>query len=349
MFQTLEIDKVPNDQVVNLLTNNRIGTPGKSMVYEHRNVLKKIQELTQPYFVNLTIRNNLFGTVCFSKRHFIVQGKSKPAFYIRYFSFIENFRSNSNVGINKKRKNSLIKKDIFRLLEGEGFEEDTPIIFYAYVDSENIRSSRLIHEFGFSTTGTLSSIIFSRIFPKADKNVLKAEKRDFPDILKALKDYYNDFQFVTFDDLFKNNDYYLIKVNDQIVAGAQANHEEWYIVDIPGFKGWILKNLIPGIPFINRLFKPEFKFISFNAIYCKDGYERELQNLFSCLLSKFKVHTALMSMDQNSKLYNQVKKLNLGLTHTIQGETQSSIVIKSTDKSYNQKHLPFYISAFDIM
>ena len=349
MFQTLKIDTKPNEKVVNLLTNNRIGTPGKSMVYEHRNVLKKLEELTQPYFVNLAVRNILFGTVCFSKRNFLIQGESKLVYYIRYFSFKENYRSNGNPGNIKKRRNSLIKDEISRLLDGEGLEKDVPILFYAYVDSENIRSSRLIHEFGFSKVGILSTIVYSRVFPKDNKNIAKAEKGEFSSIIEALNDYYKGFQFAAFENLFKNNDYYLIKVNDQIVAGAQANPEEWFIVDIPGIKGWILKNIVPGIPFVNRLFKHKFKFISINAIYCKEGYEKELQTLFSCLLYKYRVHTAIMAMDKKSILYRQVTCMDLGIVNAIQGEAQSNIVVKSTDNSYEREHLPFYISAFDIM
>lgn len=349
MFQTLTIENKPDEQVVDLLTNNRIGTPGKSMVYEHRNVQNKLHDIPGPVFANLSIRNNLLGTVCFSKREVFIKGESRLAHYVRYFSFNEKFRSGNTERQNKKRKNSIIRNEIMRLLDGEGLKEEGDILFYAYVDSDNIRSSRLIHEFGFTTASKFSSLLFSRLFPKSYEKVEKATKQEVPKIKDILKSYYNDHQFVSLENLFIYNDYYFIRAEGKIVAGAQANPELWQIIEIPGLKGWLLMNLIPYIPILNRFFKPEFRFISIDGIYCKEGWEKELEKLFSFLLYKYKVNTAIISADTKSRLYSILKGIRLGTTNAFQGEIPFDVVIKSKSKRYLHKDLPFYISSLDVM
>ncbi len=169
-FEILKIERKPDKQLMALLEANIIGMPGKSMVYRHSNVREKVKHFSNPYFANLSIGNRLLGSVCFSKRIVYIRGAAQTAFYLRYFTFKEGLRVNNPKKRNKKA-DSLIRKDVRKLMDGEGLDVEGDLLLYAYVDPKNHRSLRLIREFGFKRISSFRVIPFSRLFPKMDSRV----------------------------------------------------------------------------------------------------------------------------------------------------------------------------------
>ena len=95
-------------------------------------------------------------------------------------------------------------------MDGKGLPKEKELVLYAYVDDENVRSKRLIDEFGFEKVGEFHTIPFSRISPKTDKNV---ERVDFPDLentKKLLLEFYNHEQLVSFEHTLTDGNYYII-------------------------------------------------------------------------------------------------------------------------------------------
>ena len=163
----MQIEQFPGKQVIDLLEENVIGTPGKSMLYRHKDVGEKIKSITNPVFANLPIRDRLYGTICLSKRDVYNLGKPQNAYYLRYFTFRKQFRSSSPNDSN--RAESKIRNEVSELMNGKGLNQDGEWLLYAYVDKDNFRSKRLIDEFGFEKAGEFSVVPFSRINPGIDR------------------------------------------------------------------------------------------------------------------------------------------------------------------------------------
>ena len=138
---------------------------------------------------------------CFSKREVFIQNQSHEAFYLRYFTFRESLRS-SNPKDRKKQSGSLIRDDIALLMNGKGLDYQNDLLLYAYVDPGNMRSKRLIEEFGFNKISNFQIIPFSRIFPKNHRQVKLAENKQRAEIRKLLAESYKEEQLVSFENLF---------------------------------------------------------------------------------------------------------------------------------------------------
>ena len=234
-------------------------------------------------------------------------------------------------------------------MEGKGLDFDRELILYAYVDPGNMRSKRIIDEFGFEKIGSFQVIPFSRIWPKKSKHVEIAEEFRYAEIKECLMESYKDEQLVSFENLFRRGNYFIFMDNGKIVCGVQAIPDQWEILEMPGAGGKILMNVVPGIPILNRLFHPQYKFVFFESVFCLDGYEKQLSLLFESILMHYKVNSGILCLDQKSVLYPKVKRSNLGLTHKIQGEKQIDIVVKTPDKNLINNNIPISVSGVDVL
>lgn len=256
-FQFLRIERKPSDQLIELLEENIIGTPGKSMVYKHQNVRSKVNTISDPYFANLSIRNRLYGTVCLSKRQVYTLGKIHQTFYLRYFTFRESFRT-TNLKRHKRKTPSQVREDVVKLMDGEGLDYHGDLILYAYVDGDNTRSKRIIDEFGFHKIGSFQVLPFSRLFPKKNKHVEIADRLQHGKIRKTLIEAYKDEQLVSFAYLFLRGDYFVFIDHGKVVCGVQAIPDRWEILEMPGKGGKVLMTILPKIPILKRLFHPMY-------------------------------------------------------------------------------------------
>lgn len=347
-FNILKIERKPSQEVIELLEENAIGTPGKSMVYRHHDVRSKVDTVSNPYFANLSIRNRLYGTICFSKREVYNLGQAYQAFYLRYFTFRESFRT-TNPKNHTRQKPSKIREDMARLLEGEGLDFRGDLMLYAYVDADNIRSKRLIDEFGFQKLSGFQVIPFSRISPKKSKLVAIAQESSYAEIRTKLLEAYKNELFVSFESLFNRGNYFIIKKQGKLVCGVQAIPDQWDILEMPGAMGNILMNMVPKVPILNRLFNPSYKFVFLESIFCEEGYEHLLGPLFESVLHYYKVNSGILCLDQKSNIYTKVKRIKLGLTHKMQGEKQIDVVVKTSDNKLITSHAPVSVSGFDVL
>ncbi len=347
-FHYIHIVHEADDQLIELLEENRIGTPEKSMVYKHHDVRTKVSGVPNPYFANLSIRNRLYGTICLSKRTVYNCGIASEAFYLRYFTFRESTRA-QNPKDRNKRKSSLVREDVKKLMDGKGLDFHDPLFLYAYVDQSNIRSKRLIDEFGFKKISDFQVIPFSRLWTRNNNSVKVAAKTDFENIRNILIETYQFEQLVSFENLFKNGRYFYIIENGKLVCGAQAIPDQWEVLELPGASGKILLNIIPRIPFIKRLFDPKYKFVFLESVFCRDGHERKLQILFESILSYHNLYSAIICLDRKSKLYSQVKQNNMGLTHKLQGEKTIDVVVKTSHTHLISDSIPTSVSGYDVL
>ena len=66
-FKFLSILKSPNQELLTILENNVIGTPGKGMLYQHSEVKLKMGKIANPFFVNLRKNDHILGLAVFAK------------------------------------------------------------------------------------------------------------------------------------------------------------------------------------------------------------------------------------------------------------------------------------------
>lgn len=347
-FKILNIERSPSDQVIELLEENEVGTPGESMVYKHRDVSSKVHNTPNPYFANLSIRNRLYGTVCLSKRELSTFGTNHEAFYLRYFTFRESFRT-KNPKNNKSKSSSRVREDVANLLNGEGLDYDGGLVLYAYVDTNNIRSRRLIEEFGFEKKGIFNVIPFSRIYPRKNPIVEIINSDKVTELKTLLKEYYKKEQLVSLSDIGKGEKYFVIRRNGEIICGAQAITDGWEIKELPGISGKIMMNVVPRLPVIGRLFNPIYNFVFLELIYCKDGFHKDLEILLESILAQYRLSSGIICLDPKSNAYTNIKKLNLGITHKLMGEKKIDLVVKFSDNNMFKSDSPFYVSGHDVL
>ena len=347
-FKILNIERHPSDQVIELLEENEVGTPGESMVYKHRDVRSKVHNTPNPYFANLSIRNSLYGTVCLSKRELITFGTTHEAFYLRYFTFRESFRTR-NPKSNKGKSPSQVRDDVANLMRGDGLDYYGNLVLYAYVDTNNIRSRRIIEEFGFKKKGNFNVIPFSRFYPKKNHDVEIINSADDTELKALLKEYYKKEQLVSLNDIGNNGNYFVIRKNGEIVCGAQAIPDGWEIKELPGISGKIMMKIVPKLPVIGRLFNPIYNFVFLESIYCKDGFHIDLEILLESILAHYQLSSGTICLDPKSKAYANIKKLNLGIIHKLMGEKNIELVIKSPENNMFKSNSPFFVLGHDVL
>ncbi len=317
------------------------------MLYQHVNVREKVSSLANPTFYNLYIRDKLYGTISFSKRKVYNSGHKQHGFYIRYFTFLDQLRSSNQT--NRRGRKSEIREEVHRLMNGEGLGIEKELLLYAYVDTENIRSKRLIDEFGFQKVGTFHTIPFSRLFPKASQSVEKLDSKDWDNLQTMLKQHYSKHQLFTLDQLQGKGNYFVIRKNGEVVCGVQGVYDQWRVVDLPGYAGKIMMRLIPQLPLIKKLFNPDYRFVFLEAIYCKPGFEKTMAELFESVLDHYQSNSGIICLDPTSHLYPMIKQIPLGLTHKIMGEKEIEIVMKTSTNNLVEQNSPFFISGYDVL
>jgi len=70
-FKYIQLEDHASEDVVKLLEHNILGTPNRSMRYQHLGVNEKISHLNLPHFANIRKKDNLIGTCCLCEREVI--------------------------------------------------------------------------------------------------------------------------------------------------------------------------------------------------------------------------------------------------------------------------------------
>ncbi|MDZ7607194.1 MAG: hypothetical protein U5K79_16755 [Cyclobacteriaceae bacterium] len=346
-FQYLKISKSVEPAIADLLQRNTVGTPGKSMIYGHTDMSEKLSGLRDFRFANLHLGKKLLGTICFLQRQVVSGQREHMAVYVRYFTFHEQFRSSGDA--ERKGTRSSIRQEVARVMNGEGLDTDEKAVFYAYVDADNVRSGRLIDEFGFRKAGTFHTIPYSRFFPKEHREVQRLGKEHQEEISQILMEFYRHFNLVTFEDLFVRGNYYAIKKDGQFVCGVQAIPDSWRIISLPGITGKVMMKIVPKVPLLRRLFNPDYRFLLFQNIFCFPGHEHLLEKLFDTALADMKRYSAILCEDPMSELYAMISGVNKGLTYRINGEKEIDIMVKTQHAGFLNPDKPFFVSGADVL
>lgn len=359
----IEVEQDPGQDIVNHLKNTILGTPGR-LLYRITGIERKIRLLGTSYFLVLRKFNRLLGTAGIVLRTTYCKEKVYNSWYIRYFSIRAPLRAKTYKQTDYDSKFAS-KDNILRIALKDYFNEPNRLLgkkpspnqktfIYGYIERENIKSGIFSDQMGFQKIRSIGTIFFSRLNPKIHPGVLRIKEKEKTAMLKLLKKFYSGYNMFTEQYLFYDNNYYLLKLEDEIIAAVQANPETWEIKEKPGFSGKILLEVIPRIPGISKIFNPQnFRFVAMEGIYHKEGYERYLLPLFETVCALTKTNFALIWLDTDSPIIKTIDELgHQGLLSKIIRRVEADISVKFINLSEEEKNSfrnnPAYISCFDV-
>ncbi len=366
-FQGLEV-KVSdhaNEGILDILDHAVQGSEG-GLRFSLQNVSSKIAAYRdQIRFVSLYKKNKITGTVgaCF---RISGQGRLRyPSTYIRYLAFQSTYQTELNW---RRRERAIIKHEsddssfkqktleIFskpHILDlPDVFEEDKHIM-YAFIESMNERSKNLVNQAGYEYIRSFLTVAFSRFTPLPDPRVKRLRDSERPEMKNILLEYYRDYSFFTPDYIFHGDRYYVLKEGDEIIAGVCAIPTSYKVYEIPGIWGWVMMKVLPGTPYFRRLFRPgEFRYLVFDAIYCRKGKEALLANLFESACAAEGFNTGLTWLDDRSVLYDNLRtEVKMGALNRMLNAKPGLVYTKFINFTEQEKEYfydaPAYISGFD--
>jgi len=330
----------PTPAIVNLLKNTVYGTHGPR--YQHTGHENKINHLQNPFFFQLLKEEQVIGTYCLSQRWVKIATGEALSFYGRYFSIAPQFIVQGYGSLLKKEAIAYVERTI-----------TPPFFFYSYIEETNQRSLAISKKDGYQPIGALEAVLFSRLYPKQNAKFSRLPPTEYPQMLLQLQATYQNYTLVQPDRIFYEQNYFVLKENDEIVAGVQANPVAWHIIHMPGLTGKIVMKVLPYVPVLNRLINPQnHQFLALEAVYVKPGREKELLTLLKSTLAHFGYTSALLMLDVNCPLRQLLKSLgSLGLMHALNKSIYTQVMVKTNGiteeeiKSYPEQ--PIYASAFD--
>jgi hypothetical protein len=235
-----------------------------------------------------------------------------------------------------------------------GNDPSEPQVVYACIEGENERSKNFVRQAGYEHIRSVRTVAFSRFNPSVNPDVTKLSAEDEPAMADLLAEQYRDYCFYHDQFSFLNHRYYVMRKDNVIVAGVCAIPTTFNIIDFPGIQGWILINIMPHLPYFKRLFKHgEFRFLVLDSIYCREGSENFLPDLFESVCASEGHYSAITWLDENSGLFKLIKAngrmgvLNRILT-TSPGLIFASFPNISAEKRKKFIESPVYISGLDL-
>lgn len=360
----VKVTNEADEEILDILNHAVQGSEG-GLRFALQNIDTRIRAYKdQIRFISLYKKKKVTGTVgaCFR-----VSGQGAlryPTTYIRYLAFHSVYQAGRDW---RQRDKTVIKADQgddsfkHRTLEllsrpylfdlPDVFEQDRHIM-YAFVESMNERSKNLVHQAGYEYIRSFLTVAFSRFSPKRDKRVNLLDPAEKSRMTEILLSYYKGYSFFSAEYAFSGS-YYVLMENDEIIAGVNAIPSLYKIYDIPGIWGWVIMNVLPKMPLFKRLFYPdEFRYLVFDAIYCKPGREKQLGYLFETACACEGFNTGITWLDDRSDLYDKIRsEVNMGALNRMLNAKPGLVYARFINLNELEKepfyNAPAYISGFD--
>jgi hypothetical protein len=366
-FKGLEV-KVSDhatEDIKDLLDKTILGHEG-GLRYSLQNTSSRIDAYKDKIrFITLLRNNKIMGTIGACFRETRLRDKQYATSHLRYLTVHASYQTVKRWRVRKEAPDrKSIKEESFKqklleyfrkpyLLDLPDVNEGDKHIMYAYVESRNEKSKNLIHQAGYEYIRSFLTVAFSRFFPKTDKRVVKLKEEEKPVMEKLLSDFYKDYSFYTSEFSFFGDRYYVIKENNEIVAGVNAIPTIYKVVNVPGIWGWVMMEVLPFMPYYRKLFRPgEFRYLVFGAIYYKKGHEKMLSALFESICAEEGYNTGLTWLDDRGDLFDTLrKKITLGALNRMLNAKPGLVYARFVNLSEEEKEsfydAPAYIAGFD--
>ncbi|MFD2569481.1 GNAT family N-acetyltransferase [Spirosoma soli] len=322
---------------VALLQRTVYGTRG--IRYQHTGQELKVTQLNDPHFFHLYERETLVGLYCLDQRPLTMSDVAVRGFYGRYLT-VDNAHAGKGYG-------RLLKQYAVTYVETH---YPPPLLFYSYIEEKNTRSLRISEKEGFQSSRVLKTFVFRRYAPQADPRFSQLNPSEKENLLTRLTSFYQNFHLTTFARIGFQNNYFVLKEGDEIIAGVQANVVRWKFMNMPGAGGWVMMNLLPLVSATRRFFDPSnYTFAVLEGLYYKGEREESVYVLLESVLAHFGLYTALLQIDPQAPYAALFSRPGMGRLSGYQKGVSTHVMIKPvglTDAQI-QSNLPVYVSAFD--
>ena len=183
-------------------------------------------------------------------------------------------------------------------------QPESPHVMYAYIESQNERSRNLINQAGYEYIRSFLTVAFSRFNPRSDPSVTLLA----PEKSRRCHACSQDNMLITVSTQMSSHStghrYYVMRKDNEIVAGVCAIPAEYRVVNVPGLWGWMMMKVLPATPLFRRLFRPGRVQVSDSECnLLPQGHEDLLPDLFEAVCAEEGYHTALTWLDDHSELY----------------------------------------------
>jgi Acetyltransferase (GNAT) family len=341
VFQNEEIkivlELLPNNDAIKLLKKSIYGTNGPKYIHTGQEV--KVADLKNALFFRLIKDENTIGFYCLCKRIISSNQGTYDGFYGRYLVVDSSFQG--------KKYGNLLKNIAVEYVEKN---EEKPLSFYSYIEENNVKSLNISKREGFTSIATLKTTLFTRISPKVNERLEQIKSEEVDNFKVILQQYFSNYSLLNLENINYQNNYFIIRHQGEIVASLQANPVEWKIVEMEGFSGKILMNVLPHLPVLKKIFNPNaYKFLAIEGVYLKVGFEHELYPLIEGVLNHFSIYSALFQLDSKDFLIEIFNKNgNLGILNAIKKDITTHVMVKTQGISTikNDDEI-VYVSSFD--
>jgi hypothetical protein len=353
------VEQGDSPPIISLLENTVFGTHGKTR-YRQKEIAKGIASQKQIEFIQIKKGERVLGTTGVIKRDCGTGDHTLKSLYIRYLSMWNPFRNgtkrkpNQRLGKTTSTLRKRLAEKIIEHFEQPVQEREEQAAFYAFVESDNLNSKELCISLGFDPYRTVSTLLFSRFFPKKHDSVEKSGADLHQEIKERLTSFYENHSFYFEDRIFSKGRCFVFKKDNQIVAGLRAIPVNWEIVEVPGIKGVLMQKVLPHLPLTSRIFEPEnLRFLTFDYFWSEPGYETTLPILMEHAQADFGIHTGMFWCDNGSDSYRFFTKSGkLGFLHKVNGPVQAKVMMRFINMNENSRRQllskPVFVSAMDM-
>jgi hypothetical protein len=358
----VDVEQHPEGELLEYLKSNVLGTPG-GVRYKHTQTEEKLKNLGEVYFLLLRKSGRMLGSIGLCNRETLFSDKKFTSWYVRYFAIKAPMKSGKPKP-GKQMEQSARGLSMLRMTAAPYFhkpgeklknlpEGTEKSLIYAYIEKENFQSLQFAIQNDFVTVRKFSTYIFSRFFPRKNKNVFKLQELEKDEVKGNLMYFYRDHTLYMDQNLFYRDNYLVYKEKGAIVAGMQANPDGWEIKDMGGKFGKFLVHVVSNIPLINRVFNPaKLKFVSGDYIFWKPGFEHVLQDLFETACKMNKTSILMTWSDTGSKLINTIdKQVDQGYIGRAIKRVEADVKVRFIGYEPGESEIfysnPTFISAFD--
>jgi hypothetical protein len=315
-------------------------------------------------FIALYKRESLAGAIGLCKRSTFSCGTEYKSTFLRYLAVRSSFQI-SRVSRRRKAKISAFedsfKHQIFSMFKNalhdfnEKDQPSAPNIAYAFIESSNERSRNFAEQAGYEKVSLFHTIAFSRFSLRKHPEVSRLSPHEEPVMAELLSGHYRDYCFFYDQFLFYDKACYVMKKDGMIVAGTNAIPAVFKIINFPGIAGWILMKVLPYSPYFRKIFSPgSFRFLIMDSVFCREGYEHLLPDLFESVCAAEGCNSALTWHDEKSIVYKALKKSrNLGILNRILKTSPGLVVASFSGFSPEEKkkfsEYPVFLSGVDLV
>ncbi len=362
MSTTLET--LPPQELIEHIGSTYLGTPG-GLQYHHSTGIDKLKNIKNCYFVFLRRSGKMLGSIGYALRDTHAGEVTYKCWLVRYFSIRAPLRSDK-VSIRQRNRRPVKDRSASLIKVAANFFHENPerlidpdttqmpqAILYSLVEKKNERSRNFAGIGGYEKTGDVVSFMFSRLKQRKRAGVEQLCQSDIPEMRSLLRKFYSDHAFYLDDNLFLNDDYYVLREDGVIVAGLQANEEMWEIKTIGNATLDRLIQFLTRIPFIGKRFRyAQMRFLGVEGFFFREGRGDAVYTLLEGVLALKDHYLALMIMDTRSHVYlNFKQRKKLGPVNSALGSFEADFYTRFYSFPEEEKKrvsaMAAYISIFD--